>query len=72
MGFYKLAFDILRIITVGIYLCWKIHLQLTVDSWMKHISIYERRACVCVYSCAVGWFHTMWQSDAGSIHYSLC
>lgn len=48
MGFHKLSFDILRIITVGIYLCWKIHLQLTVDSWMKHISIYERRACVCV------------------------
>lgn len=48
MGFRKLSFDILRIITVGIYLCWKIHLQLTVDSWMKHISIYERRACVCV------------------------
>lgn len=50
MGFSKLSFDIRRIITARCAFELEVpgHLQLTIDSWMKHISISER-LCVCVH-----------------------
>lgn len=45
----KLSFDILRIITVH-YALHPGYSQLTIDSWIKHISIFERESvCVCVF-----------------------
>lgn len=57
MAFCKLSFDIWGIITVSFIFVREDQgrLQLTIDSWTKHISISERGYCVCLCVCSHGF-----------------